>query len=338
MKPNYKAWRITPVDLATKTNKQRLDHLLGYAIIAPSAHNAQPWKFKTNADKQNICVFLDQNRTLPISDQTQRQAYTSVGAAIQNIIIAAEAYGAKCQLKLTANKQLVATIYIIWPKNWPNPNKKQLELITERQCNHSAYQKHHIDPRILGSPKQLECDGSSLHLTANPEVKQKVGQAAHLAVKNLMTKPFRRELAAWVHPNWTNKYIGMPAAIQGIPGPISAVAKTLIKNLPIQLSQAKKDQKNLTNAPILALVCVTDDDKLHWIQAGRTLQNLLLRVTKTNLNATILGASIEYPQSRGMLQNIFGTSEHAVALVRIGRATKPMPRAPRLPVEHVKQA
>lgn len=335
MKPNYKAWQITPVDLAAKTNKQRLDHLLSYATIAPSAHNVQPWKFKTSADKQNICVFLDQNRTLPVSDQTQRQAYLGIGAAIQNIIIASEAYGAKCQLKLTANKQSVATISVIWPKNWPNPNKKQLELLTTRQCNHSAYQKHSINPRILGSPKQLECDGSSIHLIADPEVKQKVGQAARLAVQNLMTKPFRHEMSTWIHPNWTNKYTGIPAAILGIPGPISAVAKTLIKNLPIQLAQAKKDQKNLTNAPILALVCVADDDKLHWIQAGRTLQNLLLRVTTIKLNATVLDASIEYPQSRGMLQNIFGTSEHPVALVRIGLATKPMPRAPRLPVERI---
>lgn len=134
----------------------------------------------------------------------------------------------------------------------------------------------------------------------------------------------------WVHPNWTSQYTGMPAAIQGIPGPVSIVAKTLIKNLPIQISQAKKDQKNLSNAPILALICTDEDDILHWIQAGRTLQNLLLHVSHNQLDATVLGASIEYPPSREILQNAFGTSELPVALVRIGKAKKQMPRAPRL--------
>lgn len=335
MKPNYKAWQITPVNLSSMTNKERLCHLIGYAAIAPSAHNSQPWKFKINDTTQTIFVSIESSRTLPVSDKKLRQAYLSIGAAIQNIVLAANAHKAECKVKLQTKKQPVAKIHIKWPKAWKTPNNSQLNLLTSRQCNHSKYRKNFIDIQALLPTNHLEIDGASIHLISDKRSKQKVGQAANQAVKKLMTKQFRQELSEWVHPNWTNQYTGMPAAIQGIPGPVSAVAKTLIKNLPIQVSQAKKDQKNLSNAPILALICTDEDDIAHWIQAGRTLQNLLLHVTNKNLDATVLGASIEYTSSRATLQNTFGTSELPVALVRIGQATKSMPRAPRLSTKSV---
>ena len=64
------------------TSIEKLKFLLRYAILAPSSHNTQPWKFSISEDK--IKVFADKNRWLKVADPDQRELYISTGCAIEN--------------------------------------------------------------------------------------------------------------------------------------------------------------------------------------------------------------------------------------------------------------
>ena len=97
MKSNYKPWLIQIDDFYKQSDKEdKIKFLLNFAVLAPSSHNSQPWRFETN--EQEIKIFLEPARRLLYSDKNNRQAYISLGCAITNIITAADYYGFSCSI------------------------------------------------------------------------------------------------------------------------------------------------------------------------------------------------------------------------------------------------
>ncbi len=60
----------------------RLRFLVRYAVLAPSSHNTQPWKFRIADDR--IDVFMDQSRWLKVADDDQRELHISIACALEN--------------------------------------------------------------------------------------------------------------------------------------------------------------------------------------------------------------------------------------------------------------
>jgi len=69
----------------------QLRFLVGYAILAPSSHNTQPWRFVVAADR--IELWFDPSRSLPAIDPEQRQLFMSCGAALMNLRLAIRRFG-----------------------------------------------------------------------------------------------------------------------------------------------------------------------------------------------------------------------------------------------------
>ena len=70
---------------------ERLRFLVRYAVLAPSSHNTQPWKFRISADRLDL--FMDQERWLKVADDDQRELHISIGCALENLLVAAEHFG-----------------------------------------------------------------------------------------------------------------------------------------------------------------------------------------------------------------------------------------------------
>jgi hypothetical protein len=57
------------------------------AVWAPSVHNTQPWRF--TASGQQISLYADAGRQLPVADPGGREMMISCGAALFNARLAA---------------------------------------------------------------------------------------------------------------------------------------------------------------------------------------------------------------------------------------------------------
>ncbi len=68
--------------------------VIGFGMLAPSAHNMQPWKIVLDEeDLTAFTLYADNTRLLPVSDPFARQTTMSVGAFIENVRIAASKFG-----------------------------------------------------------------------------------------------------------------------------------------------------------------------------------------------------------------------------------------------------
>ena len=87
------AWNGVPHDGDARTVA------LSYAILAPNAHNAQPWKVEL-VGQHGLRLFVDRERLLPVSDPLFRQVYVSQGTFIELFCIGASAIGHRVDVQL----------------------------------------------------------------------------------------------------------------------------------------------------------------------------------------------------------------------------------------------
>lgn len=80
----------------TRPKDMRL-RLVSYAILAPNAHNKQPWLIKLQ-DKSRFQLYVDQGRLLPETDPYSRQIHISQGTFIEHLDIAAKQFGYRLEI------------------------------------------------------------------------------------------------------------------------------------------------------------------------------------------------------------------------------------------------
>ncbi|MCE9627481.1 MAG: hypothetical protein K8R56_06165, partial [Candidatus Eisenbacteria bacterium] len=129
--------------------------LVGAAVLAPSHWNAQPWRFEVDASE--LRVVLDPERTLPLDDPDQRFAQMSLGAALENMLVAARAYGQMPSVRYLpwgatprAGSALVAAAMSWAPGERPR-DRLLFSAITERRSNGREY-----DGRAISIPSRSQ--------------------------------------------------------------------------------------------------------------------------------------------------------------------------------------
>src|SRR5450631_2175596 len=68
-----------------------------YAALAPSSHNAQPWRFHVR--REWLELVADRQRSLPVSDPQDRELVIGCGAAQFHLCVAIEFFGRKPDLR-----------------------------------------------------------------------------------------------------------------------------------------------------------------------------------------------------------------------------------------------
>jgi hypothetical protein len=97
----YEPWRTWDRSATTPLG------LVQAGILAANAHNAQAWRFAISG--QRIDVYDDTGRSLGTVDAYRREVQLSVGCAVENIALAAQAAGLTPSVVLTPPGDPVAS-------------------------------------------------------------------------------------------------------------------------------------------------------------------------------------------------------------------------------------
>ena len=83
--------------MLVKTRPTRAAKRFPYAILAPNPHNRQPWVIDLVGDNE-IVLYCDKDRHLPITDPFDRQITIGLGAFIETLVIAANKDGYRAEV------------------------------------------------------------------------------------------------------------------------------------------------------------------------------------------------------------------------------------------------
>ena len=320
------------------------------AVLAASAHNTQPWVFAVSPAR--IDVFADRQRTTGASDALDRELHISLGCALENLVLAANANGYATDVALDPGGEvdLVATIALMRA----TPLTTELyEAIGTRRSNRSRYTS---DPLPSGT---LERMASLVDASVSPARLMFLDQeSGRQRFGDLVVEATRAHVAdqaqslasyAWWRSSWDDVQKhkdGLNIAGVGLP----PVVRTLGRLLPAT-GRSSDDATfiDLTitqtrSAATFGVITVDDPaDLAQQLAGGRLAQRLHLWAAAHGLGFQYMNQvteRVDRDRQQGVdgvfdarLADLVGSS--ALTAFRIGHPTVPSQPSPRRPAQEV---
>ncbi len=332
------AWSVSEAAFPREgTPEEQLKFVLQYAVLAPSGHNAQPWLFSVHGDELEL--FADRTRALPVVDPDDRELTMSCGAALFHIRIALRHYGYRGLTEILPKNHdpdLLARIRLDEPYQ-ARPEEQQLfRAIPRRRTNRTRFQPRPLPEALLVDLQAAaRTEGAALEImrseTRRHALADLVAEGDRVQMAN---KSFRRELAAWVRPNRSSSRDGIPGYGFGIADFISVGGPFVIRTFDLGGFQAARDRELADGSPVLAIVSTEADTPRDWMAAGQALARVLLRARTDDVWASFLNQPIEVEELRPRLREALDTTGHPQVILRMGYGPEVRP-TPRRTVEEV---
>lgn len=335
LKDNYKAWEIDFDNFnRLKSFEKKIKHLLSFAVLAPSGHNAQPWKVGINNKK--VKIFLEESRQLKIGDTNNRILYIGIGCFIENLLTAADYYGFKPILKIINKKNLIVSIDFSRKQSAKKSKDHLIFAIPKRVTNRNKYGQD-IEKKLLRKlDKNLEKNVNFNYLLKEEVNEKLVDDAINSNIETFENDKFREELSEFVRTNITKKYTGMPAFGMGMPTPVSLIVPTLIKKVNVNKLSKKDDLDVLKNyTPAYGLISTRNDKTKDWINTGRVYERISLELTQAGMSTHPMAGPIIIPKYKKNLKKYFGIKNHPQMFFRMGVPMSVTPHSPRLKVDNI---
>lgn len=315
-------WMLKATDFPENGNlSEKLRFFIAYATLAPSSHNTQPWLYRL-ADNV-IYLYADRTRALPVVDPDDRELTMSCGAALFNLTLAIRHFGYQASVALLpdpGDPDWVARIQVDADGQMTPEEDDLFWALPTRRTNRRAYTAQPVPASLSNALRATAAaEGAWLHIVQ--------GDAQRDAVADLIAeadriqwsdKRFRRELAAWLHPERSYSQDGVPGYTFGVAEVVAYVGPFLFRTFDWGQGQAAKDRQLAAGSPLLAVLGTNRDTPLAWMAAGQALQRVLLRACTAGVSASYLNQPIEVAELRPRLRDLLGVTGFPQLLLRMG--------------------
>ena len=334
--PRRDPWMIDPSAFCSSTSfRDRARHLLRYAILAPSSHNSQPWKFRLELD--GIAVLRDVGQELPVADPVGREAVIGIGASLFNLRVAAAHFELGSEVRIQPHPQvpeLLARVRLSEEIPVERDLERLFRAIPMRHTNRRPYAHEALQPREASRLATLPVGArSAIRIVRHRRLQSRLAVLVAQGDRLQLADPaYRDELASWVRPSHSTRDDGMPGDCLGVPDFASPLSAWFVRSLANGEIQGRNDAQLARDAPALAVVC-SEDTVAGWIEAGELLERLLLEATEIGLQYGFLNQPVQVHDLRCELRELLDVALWPQVIVRLGHG-KPVRRAtPRRPLE-----
>jgi hypothetical protein len=186
-------------------------------------------------------------------------------------------------------------------------------------------------PELLSPELQAVAsfEGAWLRIVQGDESRNKVARLITEGDRIQMSDGhFRRELAAWIHPNRTASHDGTPGYALGFGSLTSYFGPLVVRTFDVGRGRAARDRQLATGSPVLAVLGTDADTPADWLSSGQALERVLLRARSEDVWCSFLNQPIEVPELRTQVRDLLGAKGFPQALLRMGygQDVKPTPR------------
>lgn len=325
--------------------------LIQYAVLAANAHNTQPWLFRVQPDR--IECFADLSRNIGAMDPYYREMNISLGCTIENLCLAAKAYGYEPQVKLLEGDfDQVKVAEVSLSDRIPEVSPL-FQVITKRHTHRGPYDaKKEIPENLLREMTKLGDDFPAVKLVWHTD-KQEKEEAGTLIIQ--ATEAIIRDQVQagdshrWYRHNRDDIHRFKDGTTLDATGN-SGIIRAFGKMLPISEETSNEYWLNMTRdthvptAAAFGSIVISNRSRSQLLEAGRLWQRVHLWATSQGLAVQPLNQVNERqdrekqlglePLFGNALERLIGNGEH-VFMFRIGYARNQSLPSPRRPAEEV---
>jgi nucleotide-binding universal stress UspA family protein len=316
---------VASITVATRHPQDVLREAVAAAVMAPSSHNTQPWRFRISG--ATLDIFADPRRHLAVIDPERRQLVQSCGAALFNARVAVRAMGFSDEVTTMLvdgeQPEHVATLHLGAPHLTSDTDHALMEAIARRHTNRREFQ---IRPIAAADTDVMSAAAAAEGVTMARLVPDQKHGLAHLIEeadeRQLGDPAFRVELSRWLAPLGSRRRDGIPFVEKEYG---SALSFTLVRSLrspSLGHDVGKREEALIEGSPAVVVLGTVRDEASDWLACGQALEAVLLHATARGMAAAFLNQVLEIPELRGRVAELVPGIGYPQMVLRIGVPAK----------------
>ena len=331
-------WNVAELEYPSgATAAEQLRFLLAYAVLAPSPHNSQPWRFRVRGDE--VEVLADRTRALEMLDPEHRELVMSCGAALFHLRVAMRYFGREPIVAVMPSYEepdVLAAVKLGPERDRTVEDELLFRAIPERHTNRVSMDEAALPAALLLSMKDgARLERSWLRSVEQPEQRAAVAELIAQGDRRLYAdREYRRELVEWMRPNDEAACDGVPGYSYGIPELVAPMGVRLVELFNSGRLSGFRDRRVALNAPALVVLGTAQDCPKSWLAAGQAMGRILLQAAARGVWASYMNQPIQLPDLRDDLRRTLGLDGFPHLVLRLAHG-QPLPHTPRRPVDEV---
>lgn len=291
--------------------------LVRYATLAANNHNAQPWRFALAPGR--IVIAPDFARRTPVVDPDDHHLWVSLGCALENLVLAAAAFGLRAEPAFGRGTIAVRLAPIA-------PTRSLLfDAITQRQCTRAEYDGR---PLAADELRQLEAAATSpgvnvLLLTDRMRLDGVLDWVLRGCSAQMRDPNFVLELKRWIRFGDAEALAtrdGLAARASGNPSLPRWAGSLLFGFVFTEAAEKDRYAAQLRSSSGVAVFVAERAQPAHWVEVGRAYQRFALLATALGVRNAFVNPPLEVPALREPFARWLGIGDARPDLVvRFGR-------------------
>jgi len=307
-----------------------LRNAVAAAVMAPSSHNTQPWRFRISGSV--LDVFSDPARWLTVIDSERRQQVQSCGCALYNARVALRAMGWEDEVTTmlvdSDEPHHLASLHVGAPHVTTDDDHALMQALALRHTNRRAFLNRPVSQADSDTLAAAAAGEGATMIRLDPS--QKRGLAAlveHADQLQLANPAFRAELAAWLTPAGSGRRDGIPFVEKEYGSRLPFTLMRTLRSPTLGANFGRMEMSLVESAPLVAVIGTTSDDVSSWLACGQAVEAVLLRATTLGLSAAFLNQVLELPELRGRVAELVPGITYPHMVLRLGVPAEPIAHA-----------
>jgi hypothetical protein len=334
--------RLAGMDVAVPTAMTPdmvLRNAVAAAVMAPSSHNTQPWRFRINGT--TLDLLADGSRQLRIIDRVRRQLVQSCGCALFNARVAVRAMGYKDEVTVmfvdNEIPEHLASIHLGGLHVPSEADHRLMRAVGLRATNRRAFLPRPIASSVTDDLAAIAAAEGAMMVRLDPMQKSQLSamieEADH---EQYGDEDFRKELSRWLVPSGSHRRDGIPFVEKEYGSAMPFALVRALRSPALGDTFGMLEETLVQGAPAVIVIGTDGDDNASWLECGQALEAVLLHATSLGLSAAFLNQVLEIPALRQRVVDLVPQIRAPQMVLRIGIPAEPIEhRAPRRNLDDV---
>ncbi|HEX6756747.1 MAG TPA: NAD(P)H nitroreductase [Mycobacteriales bacterium] len=328
-------------ETSTAPTRADFERAVGFAVLAPSIHNTQPWRWV--AHDGVLDLYADADRRLPAVDPDGRGMLVSCGGALWLAVLGFAVAGWETAVERMPDPDRPDLLARVRATGARRPTAETVELARAAERRHT--ERRPFDPAPVPAPlldrlaEVAAGEGVYASIVTSPDVRLDLAVAFSWSDRVEAEDPaYRAELARWSRRADSGSRDGIPAeAVPHVPAGAPRHTDVPIRDFEAGITGGQTLPEPADEQPAMLVLFTTGDGDVDRLRAGEAYVRMSVEAERLGLASSALTQAIDLPAVRERFRTLMDWPDHPQMVLRVGRppAGEPAPPVPRRQISAV---